>query len=292
MIQLIASDMDGTLLNDSQTISQENIDAIRLANEHGITFMVATGRGYTEAKPALEKANIVCPMITVNGAQIYDETGTLLFTSSIDDVTASEISQELNKSGLYYEIATTKGIFSINQTKRIENVANFIASNKPSISYKMAIALSAAHLDLLSIQYVDSLESIIQDPEINILKFIVFSPDGPESFTTIRSTIQSMDDIFITSSHPNNIEINHSNAQKGAALAYIANHFSIPIENTMTFGDNFNDMSMLKAAGVGVAMGNAEPEVKAVADITTDTNVNNGVAHTILSLLEDKELHE
>ncbi|SLC89556.1 phosphatase yitU [Mycobacteroides abscessus subsp. abscessus] len=77
MVKLIVSDMDGTLLNEKMMISQANADAIREAEKQGIPFMVATGRGFTEAKPLLEEAGLSCPIITLNGAQVYDEKGTI-----------------------------------------------------------------------------------------------------------------------------------------------------------------------------------------------------------------------
>lgn len=286
MIQLIASDMDGTLLNNSQSISEENIQAIQQASEQGIQFVIATGRGYTEAKPALDKANITCPMITVNGAQIYDDSGISIFTASIDDLISKSICQSLDEESFYYEIATTDGVYSINQAQRLENVANFISSNRPELSYKMAVALSAAHLDLLAIKYVDTFDDIIQQPEIKVLKFIVFNSDGPDGFKSIRSKLEKNPEIVLTSSHPNNLEINHVKAQKGIALMWLANRLGVPIKNTMSFGDNFNDVSMLKVAGIGVAMGNAEPEVKKIADCVTETNINSGVGKKINAILD------
>jgi len=83
MIKLIASDMDGTLLNASMQISEENIQAIKYAQSKGIEFMVATGRNRKEALPPLQEAGIDCAMITLNGAQVYDEAGNSLFTVPI-----------------------------------------------------------------------------------------------------------------------------------------------------------------------------------------------------------------
>ncbi len=83
MIKLIASDMDGTLLNANMQISEENIQAIKYAQSHGVEFMVATGRNRKEALPPLQEAGIDCAMITLNGAQVFDKSGTSLFTVPI-----------------------------------------------------------------------------------------------------------------------------------------------------------------------------------------------------------------
>jgi len=84
MIELIVSDMDGTLLNDKMEVSASNVSAINEAKRLGIKFMVATGRGYTEAVPALKEVGIDCPMITLNGGQVFDEDGQLVENLGID----------------------------------------------------------------------------------------------------------------------------------------------------------------------------------------------------------------
>lgn len=72
MIKLIASDMDGTLLDAHMSVSPENAEAIRFANDAGVEFMVATGRNYQEARAALDEVGIDCAMITLNGAQVLE----------------------------------------------------------------------------------------------------------------------------------------------------------------------------------------------------------------------------
>jgi hydroxymethylpyrimidine pyrophosphatase-like HAD family hydrolase len=92
--------------------------------------------------------------------------------------------------------------------------------------------------------------------------------------------------IKFTSSVPNNIECNSFQADKGLALNALCSFLGIPEASSVAFGDGTNDIAMLKAAGLGVAMANAPDEVKASADITADTNDNAGVGKMILSLIE------
>ena len=118
--------------------------------------MVATGRAYTEAKPALEEAGIDCAMITLNGAQVFDKDGHSLFTAGIEKETVTEVLTILSQHNVYYEISTNKGIF-LNIKKKIENFAAHIAESMPHLTYKVAIAMASAHLSLLHITYVDRL---------------------------------------------------------------------------------------------------------------------------------------
>ena len=112
MIKLIASDMDGTLLGQKLSISDENVALLfAMREEHGVKFMIATGRNFDEATPALKEAGLVCPLIAVNGAQAFDENGKTLFTIDIQQEEARQVVKILKEQDLYFEVATTKGIF-------------------------------------------------------------------------------------------------------------------------------------------------------------------------------------
>ena len=87
--------------------------------------------------------------------------------------------------------------------------------------------------------------------------------------------------MHITKSKPHFLEIIDSSVNKGVALSALAEHFGIDQQNVMAIGDSFNDLEMIQYAGVGVAMGNARPEIKEQADIVTVTNEEDGVAEAI-----------
>lgn len=287
MIKLIASDMDGTLLDSKMAISEDNASAIREAARQGIEFMVATGRAYSEAKPPLDDAGIECAMITLNGAQVFDKTGKSIFTAGVEKETVYKILDILDQTEIYYEISTNEGIISERQEKRIENFAAHIAETMPHLTYKVAIAMAAAHLSLLEITYVDSIREAIKGEEIQVLKIIGFSIEGPKILGPASLKIEKLPDVVITSSAQNNIEVNNKNAQKGIAVASIAKKNDIDATEVMAIGDNFNDVSMLQWAGVSFAMGNAEIEVKDYAKYTTSTNLENGVGEAILRAIRE-----
>lgn len=287
MIKLIASDMDGTLLGTRMNVPQENIYAIRFAEEKGVKFMVATGRGYTEAKPPLDEAGISCPMITVNGAQAFDKDGNNLFTIDFTAENAKKIVAVLQKNDVYFEVATDHGIYSDNQHQRIENAAMMLANQLPHLTFKMAIAMAAAHLELLDVNYIDDYQELLADSSIKILKFIVFSQEGAKVLNPLRQEVETLPDLIVTSSYPNNIEINHVDAQKGIAVKRIANELGISLDDVMTIGDNFNDVSMLEVAKVSFAMGNAEEGVKQIARYETDDHMEAGVGKAIVRAIEE-----
>lgn len=288
MIKMIASDMDGTLLDAKMQISESNISAIREAERHNIIFMVATGRGLSEAKPALDEAGITCPMITVNGAQAFDQHGNELFTIGIEKATAKAIIDLLTKHQVYFEIATNQGVFSDNLAQRLENIATMLANQMPHLTFKMALTMAAAHLEQLPITNVKDYQiEVLDNPQIEVLKFIVFHEKGPQVLDKIAEEISVNKDLIVSSSFPNNIEINHIEAQKGIAVKRMAKKLGIDLSQVMTIGDNLNDLSMLEVAGVSFAMGNGEEAVKKTAKYTTATNLENGVGQAIIKAITE-----
>lgn len=287
LIKMIASDMDGTLLTSHLAISEKNKEAVLKAQEQGIEFMVATGRAYGEAKPPLEEAGIRCGMITGNGAQGFDADGNEIFTISINKKIAKEIMGIFRENNLYFELMTTHGVYSESQPQRLENFATLLAENIPHITFKMAIAMASTHVNMLPISYVESYDELLKNSEVEVLKIITFSDGGQEVLQPIAEVIEKIDDVHVTSSFPNNIEVNHKEAQKGVAVAKIAEAKGISLADVMTIGDNFNDVSMLEVAGVSFAMGNAEPGVKQIATYEAETNVNDGVGKAILRAISE-----
>ncbi len=287
MIKLIASDMDGTLFGAKMNISESNVAAIEEANRRGIVFMVATGRGHAEAKPALDEAGIVCSMINVNGAQAFDEKGQVLFTIGIEKENARKVIEILESRGLYFEMATNQGIYSNSQANRLENTAAYLANQLEHLTFKMALAMAAAHIEMLHINYVKNYDTLLDNDQLEVLKFIVFSQEGPKVLKPTAEELENLADVIVTSSHTTNIEINHKSAQKGYAVERIAKQMGIPLSQVMTIGDNLNDISMLKIAGVSFAMGNGEKRVKEVAKYETATNLENGVGEAIMRAINE-----
>lgn len=287
MIQLIASDMDGTLLDEHMHISEENIAAIRYAQEKGIHFMVCTGRNITEALPALNDANIECPMITLNGAQAFDKDHRVLFTVEIAKENALEVMRILEKYDVYYEVSTNQGTFSENLARRIETFAAFLSQRLPHLTYQMAIAMTSARFESLPIKIVENMKEYILQEEIKVLKIIGFNNTEPQILDKVAADLADQPKIHITSSGTNNIEINHIDAQKGIAVKKIAEMFNIPLSQVMTIGDNYNDLSMIQEAGVSFAMENAVDELKQAAKYIADTNIHSGVGKAIRRAIDE-----
>ncbi len=178
MIKLIASDMDGTLLNSSSKIAPETALAIQLAQQHGITFMIATGRGRKEALPLIRSIGMDLPMIAANGGQAFDEKGNSLFTVPLPRNLVQEIVPMLKKHHLYFELSTTKGTYSDSHVNRIESTSYYLSKFRQNVSRKLAIALAGAHLEGLRVHFIDDFKEVLENPEIEVLKVIVFGKEN------------------------------------------------------------------------------------------------------------------
>jgi len=286
MISIIASDMDGTLLNNEMTVSDFNADAIRQAQQQGVHFIVSTGRRYSEAQPLMAAQGITAPLITLNGAEVYDASGKMLDMVPITKTVSRAIFHTLISRGYYFEVVGNDGIYSNNKAKRIEQIAHLLTNLNPDTSFKIAVTLASARLELMDINYVDNYDELLNDPTKHVMKIITFSQEGPAKLKPLSDELLAKhSSLKITSSSRSNIEINNINAQKGIAVERYANMLNTPMTDVMAIGDNNNDVSMLKVAGVSYAMGNGTNEVKQLASRVTDTNVNDGVGKAILEVL-------
>ena len=108
----------------------------------------------------------------------------------------------------------------------------------------------------------------------------------PNDRDRIVEAVGAIEGVALTRSYPMNIEVMDKDASKGTALDWLCRHLGIPTSKAVAFGDNFNDIEMLQVAGTGVAMDNAEHETKAAADRVCATNDDDGVALTILELIQ------
>ena len=110
MIKLIVSDMDGTLFNSKQEISPYNLAAIQNARKNGVQFMVATGRSMETLRPTLDKYELQCSLILLNGAEVRDEHHNIISTMNIDENVLPSITKRLEELGYIAEITTNDGV--------------------------------------------------------------------------------------------------------------------------------------------------------------------------------------
>ncbi|MDR3598591.1 Cof-type HAD-IIB family hydrolase [Clostridium sp.] len=288
MIKLIASDMDGTLLNEKHKIDKETVIAIKKAEGAGIIFAISTGREYDTVKPLLDENDIRCQCVLMNGAEYRDEKGNILEEINIDQKVAFKIINILQKEKVSARIFTNKGIFTTDtKEEALKEMTYRTLSFDPELTYEEAVELAKLQPYFTQLKYITNLEEFF-DSDIEVRKFVAFH-NNIEIINKMKKVIGGIQDIAVSSSFIDNIEVTHITAQKGIILAKVAQKMGFQKEEVLVLGDSFNDYSMFTEFSESVAMGNAIPEIKEIAKYITDTNNNLGVAKAIYRVLEEQK---
>ncbi|MDQ0244941.1 Cof subfamily protein (haloacid dehalogenase superfamily) [Bacillus fengqiuensis] len=288
MVKCIASDMDGTLVNTRHTISEENAEAIRAAQSKGVEVVVATGRSYEEAHFVLEEADISCPIICVNGAEVRSAEGEKIYSIPMDSHDAKNIASLLKSLDIYFEVYTNRGTYSEDYEKALSVILDIFMSANEKQDYEKALEGAKERFEKGRVHLIESYASLLEDEEIEIYKLLAFSFDG-QRLAKAEEKLQENGQIAVSSSGFENLEITHIDAQKGIALSNFVEKKGISLSETMAVGDSYNDISMFKVVGKAVAMGNAPEEIQQMCHMVTATNHENenGVAKAIMQAISE-----
>ncbi|MYL45221.1 Cof-type HAD-IIB family hydrolase [Virgibacillus halodenitrificans] len=273
-MKLVAIDLDGTLLSSECTISDFNKKAIRDVQEQGNTIVISSGRSLHDTKKILKLADIDCPIISGNGA-ITCYSDKIIQQQTISEAILSELIKLIEKMDVYYEVYTNEGIFIKGDRKDILNdeIQNIQGD-------------SAWAKDLVEIQYSQhNIHFVQNDLELTTSKMepykvFVFSFDMMK-LDTLKRILSDRDDISITTSGAQKLELGNNKASKGNALLFLADYLGVSLKDTVAIGDNLNDVSMFEVAGISIAMENGEAAAKEKAHYITKHCNNDGVGYAL-----------
>lgn len=291
MIQLFASDMDGTILKDHLTIHPDNVKAIFDLQRLGRIFIICTGRDYLQAQLCLKPAGVVCPVIAYNGALAYDEKGQLLWEVSFSHDEVRQVVHQLESAGQDWQIMTNKGIFTLHYEERFMKRIRLLKEEHPTMTpeeFEIEVAKLRA---LFHAHDVSTLDEVLTDDSVSVYKITSMNEQTMgEVYEGVKAYIaNNLPDLVVTSSYHTNIEVNHKDAQKGLAVQRYAQKLGLTMDEVFAVGDNSNDASMIEMAGFGVAMENGSEHVKSIADYVTTTNTDGGVAKAIHYVLSHEK---
>lgn len=288
MIKLIASDMDGTLLNSDHKIPKENIELIKFAQKNGIQFVVATGRAYYEALPALNDENIKCDVISFNGGIIYDKNGNIINITPMKLKDLYYTIEILKILEISYQLYTKNTIYTNSIETDITAYIDLIRANGEEPNEQHLRQEARNRLALGYITEVDNIELYLNQENNPAIKVIGISNDL-EKLKHATELLSGNDNISVTSSGANNVEIMDKKATKGEALKIVADIHDINLKNAIAIGDNLNDQAMLDIVEYSIAMKNGNKELQKTSKfITEKTNSEAGVADSVMKLLKEK----
>ena len=264
-------DLDGTLLNDQKEITPGNRTAIEKALAAGHRVVITTGRPLVSAIEQARRLGLTAPgcyLIAFNGGILYDMgTQKVLFKETVPLDLVRPIFAEAERRGLHIQTYDEERVL-VEPRCDSENVRRYCS------------------IILMEYAVIPSVDALTREPA----KMLVIDFEHKEPLIAFRDWVlehygERLDSFFSCEQY---LEIIPRGLSKGSALLQLAQRLGIPRENTVSAGDAANDLSMLRAAGVGVAMCNGTDEAKAAADVvTTRDNNHDGIAEVIEKYLFD-----
>ena len=237
-----------------------------------ILIVPTTGRLFKGIPSEIREFPFLRYAVTINGAAVFDtETGDNLYRAEILPEKAIEIMTYLDQFPVIYDCYKDNTGW---MTQSMWDQAEIFA---PNAYYVHSIRTNR--------KPVPELKEFLRQQGGSVQKIQLFSTDPELRTSLLREIPLRFSHLAVSSSVSRNVEINHENAHKGAALLALASHLGLDRSQVMAFGDGLNDISMIREAGIGVAMENAVEEVKVVADLITGSCEESGVADVIEQLL-------
>ncbi len=268
MYKLAVFDMDGTVLNSNHLVTTENLKAIKYLRSIGVKTIIATGRPSELLKKYMYDLEVDDYVISCNGSVIsHPFKDDVLYESTLEKDKVSEIIDMCEEGNHDYLVYTRDAII----TKDNPRARWFKEINKMLGEKEKG--------NLIETEDHSFIKTFIPN------KILVLEKD-PVKYQELIKKVSKIEGIEFTQSWMGAMDISPLNNSKGIAVKKLANHFGINQDEIIAFGDQLNDMSMITYAGLGVAMGNAEEELKEVANYITDTNDNDGVAKAIYKFVK------
>lgn len=262
-IALVVSDVDGTLANHTGTVSLANQREIQRVIRRGVHFSIATGRPARELRKIRESLDLAIPVIVSNGTMIEDlSTGEIIHSLQI-------------------ETSITLALLDLITSHEVDAV--FLDTSEGWV-YQVRNATGEPPKWIISDLVADASRRVAEwetffTEERTVLKILV---EGTETeLQRIEQAVAAIPGVQVTASFPNNREIFVAHAGKANAAKLLATRLGIDPAHVLAIGDQRNDIELIRWAGIGVAMGNAVHELKAVADWITRSNDEDGVAHAL-----------
>jgi Cof subfamily protein (haloacid dehalogenase superfamily) len=258
MYKLIAIDLDDTLLDDNLHITKSTIKAMESAIAQGVKVTFATGRSFPSAQKIAAQIGLNVPIITYQGSLIKNLIdGQVIYERSVPSGAASYIYEYCEKHRLHLQLYFSETLYVKEDNEKVRDYAR---------------------LSNITYQVTENFKKLVQMPQTKML--IIDEPDLLDRVAVeLREALQGQ--VHITKSKAHFLEFLHPEGNKGAAIAFLADHFGCTMDQVIAIGDSWNDREMLEVAGLGVAMGNAIQELKEAADYVTFSNNEEGVKHVI-----------
>ncbi len=276
-IQLVASDLDGTIIDRNHFIPKQNLDAIKKIHTKNIPFVICTGKSYSVSKTVCDKFQASFGIFG-NGTQIIDlKTGKELLKSTLSRKDLLYIATLANRYRFHIHLYTESEV--ITEKLSYMDLRNFLLKSQTADSSLKFITVKNM-VDYITDHPLNVFSAVITTEESirELENLLVINPNIESTFIRKRGIYK---DTIINKEYEY-LNISPTNINKNEALNFLGNYLNIPRKNMLALGDNLNDLEMIKHSGIGVAIGNSYEDLKKVASYTTQNDVTNaGFAEAI-----------
>ena len=270
-IKAIFSDFDGSLLNENKLIGEKDLETIKKLKQNGIHFIGATGRHFPIARKYSKDIGTELPFILCNGGLIYDYAREEpIKYKYIDKALVRQLVKFAEENNLNCYAYTSKGVY--------------IRGDNPDKAFYERVK-NIEH----TVRAGELIEAKVSDftlEDKDVLKFLYSNCPQEKYDELMKTDIGESGLVEIAYSGENFLDVNMKGANKGVALEYICQMLNINPMETIAMGDNFNDIEMLKVAGIAVCPQNAKDEVKKYADVVTVSCNENPLTRAIETINE------
>lgn len=265
---LIAFDMDGTLLNSNKELLDETVEAIEEAVSAGKIVVISTGRCVGELTPYLNRLKDIRYLITISGAFVYDNVKRMpVFEKPLPPETVSNM---LSISESYDQLTQLMSEKPIIQYDKYSNIDNYHMRQYHSLYTATAVI-------------TENLSSYYHNHQPRVYKFNMFHKNITDREAMFRRFAHF--DTTIVFSEETGLECTVKGISKATGLRALCEAIGVPIERTIAVGDADNDLEIIRAAGLGIAMGNANDNVRSAANVVVADCDHNGCAQAIRDYL-------
>jgi Cof subfamily protein (haloacid dehalogenase superfamily) len=258
-IRLVALDLDGTLIGDDLVLRPRVRETVAAARTGGIAVTIVTGRMFAAARPFARALGIDGPIVCYQGAAIFDvASGATLRQIPVRPDVARDTLSWAAEHGVHAQCYADDTLY-VDQINRFSKRYTDLARVEPVL--------------------VPSLQAAFAErPTVKVV--LVDDPDRSEQHLLALHAVLG-ERAYITRSHVDFVEVIDPSVNKGEALAFVARRYDVPLDQTLAIGDAWNDVPMLDAAAVGVAMGSGPPELLEHADHVVADVAHDGVAEAL-----------
>ena len=254
---MIATDIDGTIMDYNFECSPAVKDCIRDLQKRGVKVVLATGRMHSAAVPVARDLKLDTPLISYQGGFIKTPEGELLYERTVELQLARRIIDWAKANDVHLNVYMHDSLFveQANETTRRYTCERHIPYN-------------VCDFDELDLKNVNKILAVDFEDAARVTSWVDY-------------LWEEFPELYVVKSTPYFCEISNPEATKGHAVEFLRKHWGFKREEVLTIGDQDNDIELLKAGGIAVAMGNATPELKKLAHFITDPVYENGFVKAV-----------